>query len=333
MLQNTKNIILENWPGPKEGELKETKNYHFAIFQDGISLEFYFEKFFYDKKVTFHKFNNFDALISICQRNQIDAIVIGSENNIEINLELIHSIKQNIFLSIIPVILYHPNPEQNQIIAAYENGVEEFIYGEWIDRLVQVRIEKAIERNRRDLSINGSTQLPGTNIIENEIIRQLEMQAEFAICYADLDNFKAYNDYYGYYYGDKIIRLTSKIIRDTVFDLCREGFVGHIAGDDFICINPVDLVDDICGQIIKTFDTLIPYRYELEDRERGYITSVNRKGQLEEFPLLTISIAVVINSNGKFDHVGELSHMLADLKKAVKMKDGSNYMIERRQKY
>ena len=333
MLQNTKNIILENWQGPKEGELKETKNYHFAILQEGISLEFYFEKFFHDKKVTFHRIHNFDSLISICQRNQIDAIVIGSDDNKKINLELIHSIKQNIFLSIIPVILYHPNPEQNQIIAAYENGVEEFIHGEWVDRLVQVRIEKAIERNRRDLSINGSTQLPGTNIIEDEIMRQLEMQAEFAICYADLDNFKAYNDYYGYHYGDKIIRLTSKIIRDTVFDLCREGFVGHIAGDDFICIIPIDLVDDICGQIIKTFDTLIPFRYKPEDRERGIITSVNRKGQIEEFPLLTISIAVVINSNGKFDHVGELSHMLADLKKAVKMKDGSNYMIERRQKY
>ncbi len=272
-------------------------------------------------------------MVRICQRFTVDAIVMGSGVENEIELSLIHTIKQNVFLSIIPVILYHPDPTQNEVVSAYENGVEEFIYGEWIDRLVQVRIEKAIERNRRDLSINGSTQLPGTNIIEDEIMRQLEMGAEFAICYADLDNFKAFNDYYGYYYGDKIIKLTSRIIKDTVFDLCREGFVGHIAGDDFIYTIPIEQVDEICSGIINTFDKIIPYRYKEEDRERGYINSVNRKGQNERFPLLTISIAVIFNTERTFEHMGELSHMLADLKQAVKMKEGSNYMIERRQKY
>jgi diguanylate cyclase (GGDEF)-like protein len=159
------------------------------------------------------------------------------------------------------------------------------------------------------------------------------MGAEFAMGYADLDNFKAYNDYYGYVDGDKVIRLTSTVIKDIVFDLCREGFVGHIAGDDFIVVVPAHLVDRVFSTIIRTFDTLIPYRYEPEDRQRGYITTKSRRGEVENFPILTISIAVVVNIEQKFAHIGEISKMLVDLKTAAKLQAGSTYMVERRKKY
>ena len=333
MLLSTKSTILENWPGPKTVEPPRKPVYHFAMKQEGVNLDFYFEKFFDDNKVALYYFDDFDELVTICQRFSIDAIVIAGKSDFTEELKLVQAIKQNVFLFIIPVILYNPEPDVSTVVAAYENGAEEFIYGEWIDRLVKVRIRRVVERSRRDMAINPSTHLPGTNIIEHEISREIDMQGEFAICYADLDNFKAYNDYYGYVYGDKIVRLTAKIIRDVVFDLCREGFVGHIAGDDFIFIIPPHMVDDICSAVIKVFDTLIPYRYRKEDRERGHITTTNRRGNIEEFPLLSISIAVIINSNGKFEHIGELSKMLADLKKATKMKAGSNYMVERRTKY
>jgi len=248
-------------------------------------------------------------------------------------IELLRSIKRNVYLSIIPVVLYHPNPSQADVIAAYENGAEDFIYGDWSDRLFEVRIDCVIERNHRDLSINPSTYLPGPAMIDREITRLLEAQSEFAVCYGDLDNFKAFNDYYGYFRGDKIIRLTARVIKDIVFDLCREGFVGHVAGDDYIFIIDCAKVDTICPEIIKAFDTLIPYQYEREDRQRGNITTTNRRGEEEVFPLLTISIAVLICRDGEFSHVGEMSNMLADLKKAVKMVEGSNYLVERRRKY
>jgi GGDEF domain-containing protein len=229
--------------------------------------------------------------------------------------------------------MYHPNPTTGLMINAYERGVEDFIYGEWSDRLVKVRIRKVIERSRRDLSINPSTRLPGPAIIEREMDRMLEMSAEFAVGYADLDNFKAYNDYYGYFHGDKVIQLTARVVKDVVCDLCDGGFVGHIAGDDFMFMVPIEEIDRVCRAIIETFDTLIPYRYEEEDRERGFITTTSRRGEIENFPLLTISVAVLLNRAGEFQHVGEISKMLADLKKATKSKSGSNYMIERRRKY
>ena len=218
-------------------------------------------------------------------------------------------------------------------IAAFENGAEDFICGEWLDKLVEVRLRRTIDRSRRDLSINPSTRLPGPASIEKEIIRLLSMNMEFAVCYADLDNFKAYNDYYGYVFGDRIIKLTARIIRDVVFDCCREGFVGHIAGDDFIFIVPPHLIDMTCNWTLNTFDRLIPYRYEQKDLEQGVICTADRTGQIQEYPILSMSIAVVINREGKFDHIGELSKMMADLKKAAKQQPGSNYMVERRKKY
>jgi len=332
-LQSTKNTILENWPGAVPIELPHKPNYNFALRQSEVNLDFYLEQFFRDQEINVHYFRSFDELIIICQRFQIDIIFLASRSNLKSEIDLLHSIKKNVFLSITPVIVVHPDPDDSDIVAVFENGAEEFIYGEWVDRLVRVRISRVIERNRRDLAVNPSTRLPGPSLIENEVNRQLAQKERFAVCYADLDNFKAYNDYYGYSFGDRVIRLTARIIKDVVFDLCRGGFVGHVAGDDFVFVIPDSLVEEICTAILQTYDSLIPLSYDEKDRQRGHITTVNRRGEVENFPILTMSIAVVINKKGEFKHVGEMSKMLADLKKITKEKDGSNFMIERRSKY
>lgn len=332
-MPNTENTILENWPGPKTSEAPHGPVYHFAVKQSSVNLDFHIERFFRDVQTSFHYFSHFDTLQVLCQRYPIDAIVIGSQKDILRDIELAKNIKQHVFLSIIPVILYHPDPDDVTVIAGFESGAEEFIRGAWVDKLVQVRVRKIVERSRRDLSVNPSTRLPGPSLIEREIVKQIERGADFAVGYADLDNFKAYNDYYGYTYGDKVIRLTARVLKDVVFDYCPEGFLGHIAGDDFIFMVPSDILDPVCINIIKTFDLLIPFSYDTPERERGYIETNNRKGEFERFNLLTMSIAVLVNSNGKFEHIGEMSKMLADLKKATKAKQGSNYMVERRKKY
>lgn len=332
-MQNTGNIILENWEGPKEQALQNDLVYHFAIRQRGVDLHFHIEQFFRDRRVSFHFFEELQTLIKICQRYPIDAIVIGGKGEFMDELQMVRAVKQNVFMSIIPVILYHPDPPVSTVVAAYENGTEDFIRGDWFEKLVEVRMRKVIERNRRDLSVNPSTKLPGPTMIELEIERQLEMKEEFAVCYADLDNFKAYNDYYGYVFGDRIIKLTGRVIKDIVFDLCPEGFVGHIAGDDFMFMVPREQIDPVCKWILKCFDAFIPFRYAEEDRARGFIRTTSRRNTVETYPILTLSIAVVVNERGTFSHIGELSKMLADLKKATKRLPGSNYMIERRRKY
>jgi diguanylate cyclase (GGDEF)-like protein len=310
---------------------------HVACHASGSEAESYLARILEGCELSMHRFGNLEELLTLAQRFTLDLIFLGvSESDggeIAKLLDMVRLIKNHTYLAIIPTVLYQPNPDDTALTAAYENGAEEFYYDAISAHIAQVKTAMLIQRAYRDLSVNPSSRLPGPSIIEKEIDRQIEMGQQFAVCYADLDNFKAFNDYYGYYFGDRVIKLTSRIIKDVVFDLCREGFVGHIGGDDFVFVIPADLVTGICEGIIKTFDTIIPYRYHLDDRQRGYIITKNRRDVEETYVIMTLSIAVVINKGKMFKHVGEMSHMLADLKKYAKSLDGSNYVIERRRKY
>ncbi|MDD4053082.1 MAG: GGDEF domain-containing protein [candidate division Zixibacteria bacterium] len=310
---------------------------HVAVHLDGPQAEVFLSRILDKKQVSRHYFRSVEDLLTLAQRFSLDLIFIGGSGEDDDPvfgiLDTVRAIKTHTYLSIIPTILYHPNPADTTQLAAYESGAEEFYSDAVPISIAKVKTGMLIERAIRDLAVNPSTRLPGPGLIDLEIERQIKMEQQFAVCYADLDNFKAYNDYYGYYYGDRVIRLTARIIKDVVFDLCREGFVGHIGGDDFIFVIPADLVPRICENILRTFDVIIPYRYQTDDRRRGYIVTRNRRGEEENFSLMTLSIAVVVNKGKTFSHVGEMSHMLADLKKYTKSLAGSNYVVERRRKY
>lgn len=306
---------------------------HCAYRHEGPDIVYYISRSLTSEEISFHYFQTVEDLQVLSQRYPIDLAVISGDGDFLRELNLLRLIKNNIFLSIIPTVLYHPDPHEGIMVAGFQNGADEFLHGEWRDKLFEVQIRMVAERSRRDISFNPSTALPGPGMIEQEIAHLLQLDSEFALCYADLDDFKSYNDYYGYYYGDRLIRITARIIRDVVFDTCREGFVGHIGGDDFMFIIPPDKVKTVCENVIKVFDTIVPFRYREEDRNRGSITTKNRKGDIETFPIISISIAVLVCHNSEFTHVGEMSHMLADLKKYVKTLEGSNYFIERRKKY
>ena len=109
-----------------------------------------------------------------------------------------------------------------------------------------------------------------------------------------------------------------------------QGFVGHVGGDDFVFILPPDKVEDACQRIIKEFDDIVPHFYDPEDRKLGRITSVDREGKTKEFPIMTVSIAVIVNTDGKIGHYGEVSSLAMGLKKKAKKNPKSNYVLDQR---
>jgi GGDEF domain-containing protein len=316
----------------KTGKLKGTK-FHCGLCQRDASLEAHLKDSLSRYDVVIHHFDTISELYEQNQRSYIDLIIFASGMNPSWITPLVREIKSHSILQFIPILLYSPGAGKESIVESYRMGVEEFVSTTWDRDIEASKVEMLIFRSRRDLSVNPSSKLPGPNAIEYEVDKRLHVGEKFAICYADLDNFKAYNDYYGYVYGDKMIRLTSLIVRNVVQDLTPLGFVGHIGGDDFIFIVPVELVDSVCKNIIATFDRMVPFRYDERDRDKGWIEVPNRKGLVERFPIMTISIAVIINRKRMFKHPGEMSHMMADLKKYTKTLPGSNYMVERRRKY
>jgi GGDEF domain-containing protein len=153
----------------------------------------------------------------------------------------------------------------------------------------------------------------------------------FAVCYADLDHFKEYNDRYSYYDGDRVILLLSRILHDVVKGLCGAGgFVGHIGGDDFILVLPLEDAAPCCSEIITVFDVLIPLQYSDQDRRAGYFFGKDRRGQLHKVPFMTLSIGIVTDERRRFAHPAQVSELATEMKSYAKTLPGSVFVFDRR---
>jgi GGDEF domain-containing protein/CHASE3 domain sensor protein len=181
------------------------------------------------------------------------------------------------------------------------------------------------------LDTSPLTRLPGGIAIENIMNKRIAAKASIAFCLMDIDNFKAYNDHYGYAKGNDVIQATADIISEAVAKYgTGDDFIGHIGGDDYVLITTPDLYPQICEAVIDTFDKTIPGFYSEEDRQRGHIVGENRQGQGVKFPLATLSIAVVTNVKRKFKNHLQYGEVAAEMKEHAKTISGSTFMVDKR---
>ncbi|MEP5766008.1 MAG: diguanylate cyclase [Halieaceae bacterium] len=181
------------------------------------------------------------------------------------------------------------------------------------------------------LDTSPLTRLPGGTTIENVMETRINATEQIAFCLMDIDNFKAYNDHYGYAKGNELIQTTADIVSQAVKDHGGEDdFIGHIGGDDFVVITSPANYSDICQAVVTTYDEAIPGFYNAKDRKRGYIIGENRQGEEVRFPLATISIAVVTNEDNKdLNHI-QFGEAAAEMKEQAKAVDGSVFLVSQR---
>jgi diguanylate cyclase (GGDEF)-like protein len=245
---------------------------------------------------------------------------------------LVRRLKSDAFTAIVPVVMLSGRHDPEEVESWFAAGTDEVITGLFSPAEQRARIDAIQTRTVRDVSVHPSTRLPGTTEIEREIRRQLESGGEFAVCYADLDHFKEFNDRYSYYDGDRVIYILSRILHDVVKGLLEtRGFVGHIGGDDFIFVIPLPEVNEVCTEIISVFDTLVPMQYNDQDRRAGYFFGKDRRGQLHRVPLMTLSIGIVTNRSRKFTHPAQVSELATEMKSYAKTLPGSVFVVDRRQ--
>jgi diguanylate cyclase (GGDEF)-like protein len=182
-----------------------------------------------------------------------------------------------------------------------------------------------------NLDTSPLTRLPGGTTIESVLNKRISAKAQTAFCLMDIDNFKAYNDHYGYAKGNELIQSTADIINQAVADHGSEDdFIGHIGGDDFVVITAPDTFSNICQAVIDTYDKAIPGFYNTKDRKRGHIVGENRQGKEVQFPLATISIAVVTNRDSKLINHIEFGEAAAEIKEKAKSVTGSVFLVDQR---
>lgn len=185
------------------------------------------------------------------------------------------------------------------------------------------------------MSLDASplTRLPGNIAIERVLTKKLQAGETFAVCYADLDNFKAYSDRYGYIRGSDMIKMTGEVIYEAVQQHAEEGaFVGHIGGDDFVMIVESAEAEKVCAEVIDRFTERVPEFYTKEDLEKGCIEGEDRYGVKRVFPVMTISIAIVMCQQGEYDSAVKIARTAAEIKEYAKGSAGSNYFVDRRKK-
>lgn len=183
--------------------------------------------------------------------------------------------------------------------------------------VVSIQVEKAADAN-------PLTELPGNRAIEEIIDENIKERSHFTVIYLDLDNFKAYNDSYGFTNGDNMIRLVADSLKSCCDD---KDFIGHIGGDDFVIVSTSLNVAELCHRITVFFDNGLKKLYSIYDWQNGFITSVDRKGNVEQFPIASLSIAAITSSN-TITSMNELSRHVASLKKKAKQINGNSVIIQ-----
>lgn len=287
---------------------------------------------------TFLKVNDFEVFTAVDGQtayelaNQVHPDLIISDVMMpkKSGFDLCRDLRENALTWHIPVLLLSAKDQTADKVQGLEEGADDYMTKPFeLDELL-ARIKALLKRSQEAMDANPSTKLPGNISIEKAIVKRINAGSEFAVCYCDLDNFKAFNDHYGFYLGDRAIKFTGQIINETVRGKGNpEDFVGHIGGDDFIFITHPNRVDELCQAIIQRFDKGIRDMYDETDLKRGYITSKNRQGITVESPIMSISIAAITNVYHKIEHPGQISMIEGELKEFVKKMEGSNFIIDK----
>jgi diguanylate cyclase (GGDEF)-like protein len=235
--------------------------------------------------------------------------------------------------NLLPIIILTAKSKDEDKLRGLELGADDYIIKPFNPRELISRVNNTLRRIDKNRYANPLTGLQGNTEIMNEINHRIANNEVFAVIYLDMDNFKAYNDVYGFAKGDTAIKMTADLISDNVkLYGDSEDFIGHIGGDDFVLVTTPEKAEILCREIIEDFDRKILTLYNEEDRNKGYITTVDRRNNVMRYPIMTISAAIVTNEKRVITSHLEVAEIAAELKKKAKCVKGSVYIKDRREK-
>lgn len=245
--------------------------------------------------------------------------------------EVCQKLKKDLLLRHLPIIMLTGKGEVKDKVEGLDAGADDYMVKPFEPSELLARVKMVLRRVEIDLDANPLTRLPGNVSIFNEIEKRINEDRLFAVCYIDLDKFKAFNDKYGFERGDELIRETARVLIGVVEEKGEaHDFIGHIGGDDFVIVTTPKMVDGLCVKIIKDFKPTTIKLYNKEDIKKGYLLGKDRQDKPIKVSLVSISIGVVTNEYRKIEHVAQVSEVGAELKAYAKSLKGSNFVKDKR---
>ncbi len=283
--------------------------------------------------------DEFDVSTAINGREALNSLKSSKPNLIVLDYmlpdltgpEICKIIRKDPLLLSISILMLTGKGEVDDKVDGLEAGADDYMLKPFSPQELIARIRMLIRRSHTNLDANPLTRLPGNVSIMKEFREKIETKEKFAVLYADIDNFKALNDHYGFERGDSIIKETAHMLIDAIQ---KEGtindFIGHIGGDDFVIITTPEKAEKIAKKIIADFDFVSPQFFDEPDRIKGYIETKGRDSQIHKFKLPTISIGIIANIDKEFTHVAQVSSLGAETKLLAKKFPQSKYIFDRR---
>ena len=291
-------------------------------------LKFCFEGWGYDVLI----FNDIISDITPIRRASPDVIIVDVHSANTANLKICRTLKDDFLTAFIPIITLINKRQLRSQLLNIKQGVDDYLIKPPDPLDLRVRVEMAMRRSQYSFYATPLTGLPGGRIIEETLKEKIKNRDDFSFAYLDIDNFKYFNDTYGYVRGDRAIMQSAYMLYTAVSKFGnKEDFIGHIGGDDFVFVTTPERHKDICHNFILSFDKIMPFHYTAEDRKNGYITARDRTHNVKKIPLMTISIAVANSSRqSEFKNAIEMNEKVAEVKRYLKTFEGSKFMADRR---
>lgn len=245
--------------------------------------------------------------------------------------EVIRRLRTHPMTQGIPIILLTALGEMSEKVYGMQLGADDYITKPFDPRELRARVQTHLKRTEQYIQSSPLTNLPGNHAIHQIISSRLDSREPIAVIYFDLSNFKSYNDRYSWLKGDEIIKRLGEIIVHAVIEVGDPDiFVGHIGGDDFVVVTRPRYAEKVGRDAVNAFDTMIPEMYAPEDRNNGYIESMDRQGDMRRVPLVSLGAAIVTNEHRVLEHPLQVAQIAAEVKRYLKSLSGSQVVFDRR---
>ncbi len=272
-----------------------------------------------------------DALIRAAHDSLPDLLLIDVLMPVMDGLEVIRQLRNDTRTSHLPMLLITAQVTSQQAVMGFESGADDYITKPFDNDLLVARVRANLRRAARMPVNSPLTGLPGNLLVEEEVTYRLRNNRNFSLLWVDIDNFKSFNDAYGFGRGDRVIRLVGDLIVEIKRERALEDdFVGHIGGDDFVIVTASDGADAFAERLIERFDASIGVLYDPEDYERGYLPGIDRFGTPRRFGMVSLSIGIVDTHHRKFESYDDVSTVAAEMKSFAKKTAGSSFAIDER---
>ncbi len=272
-----------------------------------------------------------ETALDLVTRCEPDLIILDLMMPVLDGVELTRRLRADAITSALPIIMLTAKGQTVDKVLGLTAGADDYVVKPFDTLELVARVRGTLRRNQEFREVSPLTGLPGNNRILREIGDRLRAKEDFAVCYCDIDGFKAVNDAYGFARGDEFIATLARKLLQAVGDIGPpSAFLGHVGGDDFVVICSPDQIRPLTDRAVTEFEAAADRLYDVEDRARGYVSVKSRRDGVLDVGLVTVSIGVALSSRRHYVDPRELIAVASEMKTVAKTQPGSFVAVDRR---